>query len=107
MRVHPVLWFFSLAAVGLLVGCYNLTLKAGTGDGATDLVADAPYAPDTEGVCADDCVSSVTTLAAGAFCTVRVIVTPNASGTHSSTITLSATPGGRACMSLETLSLVA
>jgi hypothetical protein len=52
-----VRWFFFLAAVGLLAGCYNLTLapypgdgggqdtgtKAGTSDGAADLGVDAPY----------------------------------------------------------------
>ena len=33
MRIYPVRWSFSLAAVGLLAGCYNLTLAPYTGDG--------------------------------------------------------------------------
>ena len=33
MRVHPVLWFFSLATVRLLAGRYNLTLTQYMGDG--------------------------------------------------------------------------
>ena len=31
MRIHPVRWFLALAAVGLLAGCYNLTLAPYTG----------------------------------------------------------------------------
>ena len=31
MRIHSVRWFLSLAAVGLLAGCYNLTLAQYTG----------------------------------------------------------------------------
>ena len=33
MRIHSVHWFFSLAAAGLLAGCYNLTLTQYAGDG--------------------------------------------------------------------------
>jgi len=34
MRIYPVRWFFSLAAVGLLAGCYDLTLSDYTGGDA-------------------------------------------------------------------------
>ena len=45
MRIHPVRWFFSLAAVGLLAGCYNLTLAPYTGgSGGQDAGASSGHA---------------------------------------------------------------
>ena len=48
-----------------------------------------------------DCVSGVTTLAAGVSCTVRIVFTPSASGTHSGSISFSATPGGSGTVSVS------
>ncbi len=37
MQIRPVLWFSSLVAVGLLTGCYNLTLVLYMGDAGQDV----------------------------------------------------------------------
>ena len=52
-----------------------------------------------------DCVSCVTTLAAGASCTVHIMFTPSVSGARSGSISFSATPGGSGSVSVSGTSL--
>jgi hypothetical protein len=54
-----------------------------------------------------DCVSSVTSLAAGATCTVHLVFVPIVSGVRAGTVSFSATPGGSGSIYLSGTALAA